>query len=269
MRRRADLGSVGSSVRAVSSRVTATNAAALSILAAPLMLLSACATSSVTHDVGAALLGDGPLRAGSLVEPGADGSSNPQKAAAPVASFPVRLAVASLSGGSERQRASGRPWQGGGSSPELAAELTAIQALPQVADVAVLSQLALSPCDTMECVRQAAEDLQADIVLAWTLDTRSEIDDHDIGPFGLFTLGFAPNQEAIATVTASAVFIDVHSGFLYGVAEASAQRSKLGNSHNTDDLARDVVKDASASAIKAVQPELELAWRTIVARFGR
>ena len=131
-----------------------------------------------------------------------------------------------------------------------------------------LNRLLLEKCSSMRDVREAAATLQADILLAWTLDLRTEVDDHDIGPLGLATLGFAPNQEATSTVTALAAFIDVRTGFVYGVAEASERASKLGNVHNTDDIAEDTRRTATEAALRSLGPEIESAWRTVVERFG-
>jgi len=218
---------------------------------------SACGSHAVTRDVGAALLGE---QAPSL-EANDSAASTPVR---PAATFPVRLAVARLSGEERQGRWIVRP----ASSPDLSEEFRAIQGLPEVTSVAFLSRLLLDDCRGMRDVRAAALEVQADILLAWTVDSQIAIDDHDIGPLNLAVLGFAPNQEAIATVTASAAFIDTRTGFVYGIAEGSASKSKLGTVHNSDDAAGDALREGTREAIRRLQPEVEMAWKTIVTRFA-
>lgn len=76
-------------------------------------------------------------------------------------------------------------------------------------------------------LRMAASHLHADLLFVYTLDTVFRIKDHDIGPLGVITLGFLPNQEARVRTTASAVVFDVRTGYVYGLTEATAFESQM------------------------------------------
>ena len=71
--------------------------------------------------------------------------------------------------------------------------------------------------------RLSAAQIQADVLLVYTLDTSFRIQGRGYGPLAAISLGVVPDRDAYITSTASALFIDVRTGFVYGVAEATAK----------------------------------------------
>ncbi len=71
--------------------------------------------------------------------------------------------------------------------------------------------------------------IQADILLVYTIDTSFRIQGKGYGPLSAISLGMIPDRDAYVTATASAILVDVRSGFVYGVAEATAKKSGLTN----------------------------------------
>src|SRR5690606_15759032 len=69
--------------------------------------------------------------------------------------------------------------------------------LPQLAGLAVLNRLVIPPHLSTDLeLRHAAGRLDADLLLLYSFDTNFRVDDHEIGPLGVITLGTLPNQEA-------------------------------------------------------------------------
>jgi hypothetical protein len=80
----------------------------------------------------------------------------------------------------------------------------------------------------------------------------------------LISLGFLPTKKARVSATASAVALDVRTGFTYGVAEASAvdeQRASYWSSREAIDSAR---IEAERTAFRKLAGEIELLWSGIL-----
>src|SRR5262245_11403103 len=92
---------------------------------------------------------------------------------------------------------------------ETEADFARIAAMPQVTAVGPVSRILLpSSLNSAEDLRIAAAQLQADIVLLYTLDTSFRTDTTQIGPLQLVSLGFFPNKKAHVTTTCASAFID-------------------------------------------------------------
>jgi hypothetical protein len=116
-----------------------------------------------------------------------------------------------------------------------------------------------------EDLRTAAAALHGDIVLLYTLDTAFHTETDQIGPLQLVSLGFFPNKKAKVSSTCAAAFIDTRTGYVYGVAEASAhedQRSDLWNREEAIEKAR---AKAERGAFVAALGEIEKVWGVIAA----
>jgi len=172
----------------------------------------------------------------------------------PASPFPARLAVT-------RIQASGYYTRGGGCygtgrycvvttrdiEPDTSYEKLA--KLPQVAGLALVNRVLLpEKLTSMKDLRRGAATLKADILLVYSVDTAFNVENTDIGPLALISLGFLPNKKARVTSTASAAMFDVRTGFVYGVAEATStevQRATFWSSTDAVDNAR---KKAEAEA---------------------
>lgn len=121
-------------------------------------------------------------------------------------------------------------------------QLEAVSKWPSVAAVVPVTRLTIpARLDSVDDLRVAGARVQADILMVYTIDTTFRIQGKGYGPLTAISLGIIPDRDAYITATASAVLIDVRSGFVYGVAEATAKTSGLTNvweSSNTVDRKR-------------------------------
>lgn len=149
---------------------------------------------------------------------------------------------------------------------ETEAELARLKAMPQVADVGVMSRLLVpSQLRSSEDLRTAAAALQADIVLLYTVDTTFRTDTTQIGPLQLVSLGFFPNKKAVVNTTCAAALIDTRTGYVYGVAESTAnedQRSGIWSKQAAIEKAR---ARAERAAFVGMVGEVEKLWAGVVA----
>jgi len=188
----------------------------------------------------------------------------------PAASFPARVAVARVQASGYRSRTSSG--YGAGQfcvvttrDVEPEASYEKLSRLPLVAGVALLNRMVL-PADLTSAkdLRQGAATLKADLLLVYSLDTSFNIENTDIGPLALISLGFLPNKNARVTATASAAMFDVRTGFVYGVAEATAmeeQRATFWSSSEAVDNAR---KKAESEAFEKLVDEVGKFWNDIL-----
>jgi hypothetical protein len=190
----------------------------------------------------------------------------------PAAPFPARLIVARLQAPGYVSY-SNRGY-GHGSYTVLTArdietdeDVRQLSAMSGVAAVGQLSRVLLPrELNSTRDLRTAAAQLRADVILLYTLDTSFRTDTLRIGPLQTVSLGFFPNKNAHVSTTCAAVFIDVRTGYVYGVAEATAteeQRSGFWNTQDAIDAAR--VK-AEREAFTAALREIEKTWDAILAQ---
>ena len=103
-------------------------------------------------------------------------------------------------------------------------------AWPSVAGVAPVNRLLLPPKFTStDDLRLSAARLQADVLLLYTVDTSFRMFGKVHRPLAILSLGIVPDRDAHVTATASALFIDVRTGFTYGLAQAQASEVGLTN----------------------------------------
>ncbi len=57
-----------------------------------------------------------------------------------------------------------------------------------------------------------------------------------LGPLSLITLGLLPDKKAFVSSTTSGALVDVRTGFLYGVSEATEREEQLATIRNTQDI---------------------------------
>ncbi|MFU8832756.1 MAG: hypothetical protein ACNA7J_11465, partial [Wenzhouxiangella sp.] len=116
----------------------------------------------------------------------------------------------------------------------------------------------------IEDIRLVAANLKADMVLIYSVDTRFLVDGRSLGPLSVVSLGMIPNKKAHVTTTASAVLVDVRSGFVYGVAESTAsndQRTTIWSTHQAIERAR---KETEKESFIGLVGEVERLWQGIL-----
>jgi len=138
--------------------------------------------------------------------------------------------------------------------------------LPQIAGLIGLSTLLLPEQLTSESdLRTAAARLKADMLLLYTFQTSYYTDD-PAKTLTYISLGLSPNQKVKVSVTASAILIDVRTGFVYGAVEASERRDRLTNAWQNHDSADAARRDAEKVAFDKLVREFEALWPTLVSR---
>lgn len=188
----------------------------------------------------------------------------------PAASFPARLAIARIQASGYYSRSA--QCFGEGSycvvttrDIETEQDIERIRHLPMVADVAFINRLLLpAKLETIKDLRLAAAGLKADILLIYSIDTRFAVESTEIGPLGLISLGFVPNKNAQVTTTASAAFFDVRSGFVYGLAEATAREQQRATFWSSQDAIENSRLKTETRSFQNLLSEIEKFWVGIV-----
>ena len=143
-------------------------------------------------------------------------------------------------------------------------ELVAVSAWPDVASVTPLNRLLLpARLESLDDLRTASASIRADILLVFTIDTSFRVDGRNIGPLSVISLGLLRDRETIVTSTASALLVDVRTGFIYGTAEATDSEMKTTSawgSVNAVDQSRLVTERA---AFHGLLGELAVTWQGI------
>lgn len=137
---------------------------------------------------------------------------------------------------------------------------------PDVVDFVRLSPILVADRDGMLALREGAAKLHADILALYTVDTRFRVDDFSPGALGLITLGLAPTRSAVVGSTASMVFVDVRTGFVFGTAEASAQDDQLANAWTDSDAVDQCRRRVERTAYEQLLGEARKAWVEIAAQ---
>jgi hypothetical protein len=188
----------------------------------------------------------------------------------PAAPFPARLAVARVQASgyasqSNRCYGTGRYCVVTTRDIEPEASFEKIARLPQIAGLALVNRLLLPErLESTKDLRLAAAALKADMLLIYSFDTGFNVDSKDVGPLAVLFLGYLPNKKAKVTSTASAAIFDVRTGFLYGVAEATAmeqERATIWSSASAVDKAR---RRAEAAAFGKLVGEITRLWNGVV-----
>jgi hypothetical protein len=152
---------------------------------------------------------------------------------------------------------------------EAQAEFDRIARLPMIRGVAMVNRM-VAPDDikTEKDLRLAAANLQADMMLLYTFETR--FGNETIVPFlGPVTLGLFPAKEARVTATCSAALIDTRSGYIYGLAESTAQEDQIANHWTSKDAIEQSRRRAERKAFTAMVGEMESTWKGVVEAYTR
>jgi hypothetical protein len=189
--------------------------------------------------------------------------------AEPAASFPARIAIARIQASGYGAR--GANCYGYGEfcvvtarDIETDASYEKLGKLPEVAGLAPMSRLLLpQKLTSTKDLRQSAARLRADLLLVYSLDTRFNVENTDVGPLALISLGFLPTKKAKVAATASAVVFDVRTGFVYGVAESTSIEEQRGTFWSSDEAVENARKKAESDAFLKMVDEVAKVWDAI------
>jgi hypothetical protein len=187
----------------------------------------------------------------------------------PAASFPARLIVARVQA-SGYETPSNQGYGAGGYTVlttrdiETEADFARLAKMPGVAAVGALSRLLLpTQLENASQLRTAAAQLHGDILMLYTLDTSFRTDTQKIGPLQLVSLGFFPNKKSNVTATCSVAFMDVRTGFVYGVAESTATESQRSDLWGTQSAIEKARLAAERNSFAGALSEVEKTWSSI------
>jgi hypothetical protein len=139
-----------------------------------------------------------------------------------------------------------------------------------VSGVAPISRLLLpSNLESLDDLRLSAAKLQADVLMVYTVDTSFRVQGRSYGPLSLISLGLVPDRDAYITSTASAVFTDVRTGFVYGVAEATAKTNGLTNFWSSSDTVDKKRIEAEQQSFSLLLIEAEKTWSGIIEKYSK
>lgn len=193
----------------------------------------------------------------------------------PSPNFPARIAIARVQEAQYKSYTSESYGAGRFSvvtTQELLTEdqIQGISKWPSVAGVAPINRLLLpSHLESLDDLRLAAAKVQADVLLVYTIDTTFRVQGRAYAPLSLISLGMVPDRDAYITSTASAIFSDVRTGFVYGLGEATAKATGLTNvwgSRNTIDNKR---LEAEQQAFSLLLPQTEKTWVGIAKQYTK
>ena len=187
----------------------------------------------------------------------------------PAAPFPARIALARVQASGYRSGSAGCHGSGAycvvtARDVEPEASYEKLSSLPQVSGLALMNRMLLpGKLTSAKDLRLGAATLKADLLLVYSLDTRFNVENTDIGPLALISLGFLPNKKAQVTTTASAVMFDVRTGFVYGVAESTAREEQRATFWSSNSAVESARHKAESEAFQKLVGEVARLWDDI------
>ena len=228
-----------------------------------LALVSACATY-VTPGAGV------PLKMPSTPEEDADALV----AVEPRARFPARIAIARVQ--APDYYAKGTTCQGSGKycvvitrEAETEKEMERIARFPEVAGLAPIVRLSTpASFQSHRDLRSMAANLKADILLLYSIDTAFRVDTKSFGPLDVISLGMLPKKNTYVRATASALLLDVQTGFVYGEAEATASEENNASGWSTVEKIEAARLRTESAGFQRLVSEVEKLWADVVKEHG-
>jgi len=186
----------------------------------------------------------------------------------PAANFPASIALARVQEPNYRSHTTRGFGKGRYSvvtvrDVETNEDIRRIADLPDVADAIPISRMLLEDrLDSDRPLRRAAAALHADMLLLYTFDTGFYIDDA-ASPLTVLTLGLSPHKRIRVVTTASAVLVDVRTGYVYGAVDSTARRDNLASAWtDRDTVDRDRIK-TEREAFEGLLSEFGTLWRRV------
>jgi len=142
-----------------------------------------------------------------------------------------------------------------------------VQSLPNVSGAIVLNRLLLPErLEDDVSLRSAAAKLHADMLLIYTVDTEFR-DRNKSTPLTAFTLGIAKTKDLLVSSTASAILVDVRTGFVYGALDSTEKATATASAWTTTDAVEASRKKTEKAAFEKLIGEFEPFWKNVVARY--
>lgn len=146
---------------------------------------------------------------------------------------------------------------------EKAEDFSRIANLPDIRQVAPLNRLLLGGrFDSDRQLRRAAASLHADMLLVYTFDTGFYVGD-SLRPLTVVTLGLSPNKGVRVSTTASAILVDVRTGYVYGSCEVTASKEGLASAWTSTDVVDRFRIKTERQAFESLLTEFEGLWEGV------
>lgn len=236
----------------------------LSMIVVPIILFvfSACSTKYVTP--------------GKAVDFTAFTEPNVKKSfeAKPAVTFPAAVVLVRVQGPEYRNNAvsgygSGRYTVITTREVENEKDLDNLKKLPGLDELGSLNRLLLPEQLSSDLeLREAAGRLRADLLLLYTFSTYFR-DEDLLPPLSLISLGLAPTQSYKVTSTASAILIDVKTGFVYGALEESEAQSGIATAWTDAARMEGARLKAEREAFDKLLSSFEPLWLRVYERYGK
>jgi hypothetical protein len=193
----------------------------------------------------------------------------------PAAQFPAHVIVARVQA-SGYVSSSGRGYGNGGYTVlttrdiETDDDFAQLAALPGIAAVGAVNRILL-PLELRSVLelREAAAQLHGDIVLLYTVDTAFHTENQLVAPLQLVSLGMFASEKSRITTTCAAAFVDVRTGYVYGVAESTATDTRHSSPWTTEAALEAARLKAEREAFSGALKEITKTWTAINAEYGR
>ena len=192
----------------------------------------------------------------------------------PLAAFPTNLAVVRVQGSGFRSQACGRAYGQGAYSVvtvrdvETDEHFEKLEALPMVSGVATVNRLLLpQELKSDRQLRSAAAALHADMLLVYTFDTNIYWGDLT-SPIDVITFGFLPHSKVKVVTTVSAALLDTRNGYVYGLAEGTAEDQKLANTWTSAWAADQSRLKTEREAFAQMLDEFTRTWKGVVETYA-
>lgn len=191
----------------------------------------------------------------------------------PAAQFPAHIVVARVQA-IDYASSSGYSYGSGRYSVlttrdiETDADFMQLASMPGVAGVGALNRLLLPVnLQSAQQLREAAAHLRGDMVLLYTIDTQFHTESQLVAPLQVVSLGMFASDKSRIVTTCAAAFIDVRTGYVYGLAEGTAtdtRRSSVWTTESAIEAARlKTEREAFSGALK----EIAKVWTAINAEY--
>ena len=193
----------------------------------------------------------------------------------PASPFPARVAVARVQASGYVSRTNRGYGEGRYSivttrDIETESDFERLGRLVMVGGVAPLNRLLVpTQLDSLKDLRIAAARLKTDLLLIYSLDTTFNIESTPLGPLSTITLGFLPNKEAHVTTTTSGALIDVRTGFVYGVVEATETEQQRANIWTSQDAIDESRLRSEKASFQSFLTEFEKLWKGTVEEYAK
>lgn len=226
------------------------------IVLVALALVSGCAHQYATPGAGA-----------SLALPASPDQDRPGDAETG-AGFPARIAMARVQ--TPGYYTKGSKCAGSGKycvvttrELETDADIERLARMPMVAGLVPVGP----PPDSLQSyadLRGLAENLKADILLLYSVNTVFSVGEKAFQPADVIALGLLPKKNTQVSSTVSALLMDVRTGFIYGAADATASEDNKASAWTTTNAIDAARLRTEIASFQRLLAELEKLWADVI-----